>query len=225
MEVKKPLPAGVPDHVLQFGIDMESTPGSVAQKRAAVARMLQRIREVARRHDRAAETFVFRYATIAVRDEDRGSFAHAADPMSSRMELAAPGYFDLIGVPLLRGNDLAPTSDTSATMIIGSDLARHLWGNADPIGRRFTQLSPVQAVKRDIVVSGVYDSRYFENGHNAPMYRAVNNLVASDLSDSHRRSRVRSRDSDSPADARGASVDADPTVGDARADRDFIHAE
>jgi hypothetical protein len=48
-------------------------------------------------------------------------------------------------------------------VIIGSDLAQRLWGNADPIGRRFTQLSPAQMVKRDVVVSGVYDSRYFED--------------------------------------------------------------
>jgi predicted permease len=179
MEVKTPLPNGIPERVLQFGIDMESTPGAVEQKRAAVARMLQRIREVPGVTTVLPRPFVLRYATIAVRPEDRGSTARAGDPLSSRMELMAPGYFDLIGVPLLRGTDLAPTSDTSATMIIGSDLARHLWGSADPIGRRFMQLSPAQPVKRDIVVSGVYDSRYFEKGHNAPMYRAVNNLWSS----------------------------------------------
>jgi ABC-type antimicrobial peptide transport system permease subunit len=88
--------------------------------------------------------------------------------------MVAPGYFDLIGVPLLRGNDLA--QDTSATVIIGSELARRLWGDADPIGRHFTQISPAQTVKRDIVVSGVYDSRYLDKFGHAAVYRAVRNL-------------------------------------------------
>ena len=68
-------------------------------------------------------------------------------------------------------------SDTSATVIIGSDLARKLWGDADPIGRHFTQIpSPAQMVKRDIVVSGVYDSRYLARTGNATVYRAAKNL-------------------------------------------------
>ena len=54
------------------------------------------------------------------------------------MRVMTPGYFDLIGVPLLRGSDISTSSDTSATIIIGSDLARRLWGEADPIGRRFS---------------------------------------------------------------------------------------
>jgi ABC-type antimicrobial peptide transport system permease subunit len=87
-----------------------------------------------------------------------------------------PGYFELLGLPLLRGNDLAATSDTSATIIIGSDLARTLWGDADPIGRRLTQLDPPQPVKRDLVVTGVYDSRYVDFFGVSYTYRPVNSL-------------------------------------------------
>jgi hypothetical protein len=94
------------------------------------------------------------------------------------MQLVTPGYFDLMGVPLVRGSDVAPSSDTSRTMIIGSDLARRLWGDMDPIGRRFSQISPPQTVKRDLVVSGVYDSRYFDRGNTALVFRAVTKLWA-----------------------------------------------
>jgi ABC-type antimicrobial peptide transport system permease subunit len=87
-----------------------------------------------------------------------------------------PGYFNLIGVPLVRGNDVATSSDTSATIIIGSDLARRLWGEMDPVGRRFSEISPSQTVKRDLVVSGVYDSRYFGKSQPELVFRPVAKL-------------------------------------------------
>jgi hypothetical protein len=125
----------------------------------------------------------------------------ASDLVPVQLEMVMPGYFDLIGVPLLRGDDLTPT-DTSETVIIGSDLARRLWGDADPIGRHVTQVSPAQRVKRDIVVSGVYDSRYIKQGTQAA-YRAAKKfwddtylirtaVPASDLAVSIRRIRARS---------------------------------
>jgi predicted lysophospholipase L1 biosynthesis ABC-type transport system permease subunit len=61
-------------------------------------------------------------------------------------------------------------------MIIGSDLARRLWGTADPIGRRFTDVSPALRGKREIVVTGVYDSRYLAKTGTATVYRAVTHL-------------------------------------------------
>jgi len=118
----------------------------------------------------------FANVTLDVRAEDRHPVGTTTDPVRVGIDLVTPGYFDLIGVPLLRGDDLAPATDTSATLIIGSDLARHLWGDADPIGRHFTQVAPAQRVKRDIVVSGVYDSRYMKKTGNATVYRAVKNL-------------------------------------------------
>jgi hypothetical protein len=89
-----------------------------------------------------------------------------------------PGYFDLIGVPLVRGSDVVASSDTSRTIIIGTDLARRLWGDADPIGRRFIQISPPLMPARDVVVSGVYDSRYIDKGNSSTTFRPVTNRWA-----------------------------------------------
>jgi predicted permease len=198
MELKKPLPVGVQERVSTLYIDVESVPGSVAQKRAALDRLLLKIGETPGVVAVVPQPAFLQLATIGVRAEDRGAVARAADPVATRMQVVTPGYFDLIGVPLVRGSDVAPSSDTSATMIIGTDLARRLWGDVDPIGRRFTQISPPQAVKRDLVVSGVYDSRYFDIGNTALVFRAVQKtwaasylvrtaVPASELADSLRR--------------------------------------
>jgi predicted permease len=178
METKKPLPEGIADHVLRLQIDTRFVPGTVAQRRAAVERALRRIGEVPGVITVLPDPVLFRDATLVVREEDRGPLERAAHPVALRMQLVTAGYFDLVGLPLLRGSDLAPSSDTSATMIIGSELARQLWGDADPIGRRFSQISPPPAVKREIVVTGVYDSRYFDRDRSV-VYRSVNVLWSS----------------------------------------------
>jgi len=73
----------------------------------------------------------------------------------------------------MRGNDLPP-ADTGWTTIISSDLARALFGASDPIGKRFKQVSPTPSRPRDLVVTGVYDSRHLPSGMTtAIVYRSV----------------------------------------------------
>jgi hypothetical protein len=66
----------------------------------------------------------------------------------------------LVDVPLVLGRDvaLADTAEPDFPIVIGSGLARRLWGGASPIGR--TMISPRTAVSRDSIamtVVGVYD--------------------------------------------------------------------
>jgi len=97
-----------------------------------------------------------------VRQENVDSFdveVHPADTVAG-VELAAPqqvrgiaapaGYFPLMGISIVRGRDFdaAERSGTrgqgagidEGAIIIGSGLARRLWGGADPIGRRLVSV-------------------------------------------------------------------------------------
>jgi predicted permease len=47
-----------------------------------------------------------------------------------------PDFFDLYGIPLLRGRIFEPQDDDGAT-IVGARLARIFWGDLDPLGRTF----------------------------------------------------------------------------------------
>jgi putative ABC transport system permease protein len=51
---------------------------------------------------------------------------------------ASAGYFEAIGIPLLRGRFLAPadTADSPWVTVINDSMAREYWGGQDPIGRR-----------------------------------------------------------------------------------------
>ena len=73
---------------------------------------------------------------LSVHPADRG--AGAADTkLNARLDGVAPGYFSLMGIPIVRGRDFtAADQREQAAVIIGSDLAHMLWGSADPLGKR-----------------------------------------------------------------------------------------
>jgi hypothetical protein len=167
------LPSGIPDRVLQLSIDLDAMTGTNAEKNVALRRLVQRLSQTPGVVNVLPNPEPLRSATLSVREDDRGTLPRANDPIPVDMVLSTAGYFDLMGVPLLRGDDLPP-ADTNSTAIISSDLARALWSNSDPIGKRFKQLTPAQFARRDLIVTGVYDSRHLPSGtSSARIYRSV----------------------------------------------------
>ena len=77
-----------------------------------------------------------------------------------RVQAAPPGYFSLIGIPIVRGRDfqVAPREDPTA-IVIGAAAARRLWPGADAIGRRLVALSPTRRGSVFTVVGLVDETR------------------------------------------------------------------
>ena len=79
------------------------------------------------------------------------------------LEGAAPGWFGVLDVPIVLGRDvmLADTASTDRPVVIGVDLARALYGDANPVGQ-FLHSPPLRGLVQDSIamrVVGVYDSR------------------------------------------------------------------
>lgn len=96
---------------------------------------------------------------LLVIPEDRGGLPRAETKVSVLVESPGPGYFELMDLPILFGRALvaADTLEVEVPMVIGSALARELWGRADVIGKRFEQRR-AQGPGRRYVVAGVVDS-------------------------------------------------------------------
>ena len=107
----------------------------------------------------------------AVRQEHDDSFdveVHPADTVAG-LELASPqqvrgiaapaGYFPLMGISFVRGRDFdaAERSSNDGAIVIGSGLARRLWGGADAIGRRVVSVGQNQRGIRTFTIVGVVD--------------------------------------------------------------------
>ena len=105
-----------------------------------------------------------------VRQENNDSFdvdVHPADTVAG-LELASPqqvrgiaapaGYFPLMGISFVRGRDFdAAERSHDGAIVIGSHLARRLWGGADAIGRRLVSIAPTARGTRTFTIVGVVD--------------------------------------------------------------------
>ena len=63
------------------------------------------------------------------------------EKLQAGFQSVAPGYFRTMGIPLLRGRDLALTDidDTPMVAVVSTTAAERFWPSEDPIGKRFTQ--------------------------------------------------------------------------------------
>jgi ABC-type antimicrobial peptide transport system permease subunit len=94
----------------------------------------------------------------------------AYEPMQGNLTAAPKGWFEAFDVPIVRGRDFDRGEYTEAShdpallpvfpaVIVGSDLARRLWGSADPIGRRLVIGLADRSGSAPMVVVGVVDEK------------------------------------------------------------------
>jgi predicted permease len=83
-------------------------------------------------------------------------------PLESDYNVVTPGFFQTLGIPVLRGRDFTPEDREGSTlvMIVDQALAAELWPGRDPVGEQVTLLThgdwvPLQVVG---VVRGIHAS-------------------------------------------------------------------
>jgi predicted permease len=71
----------------------------------------------------------------------------------------SPGYFETMGIPILRGRDFDRRDETSKTgvMIVNETFARHYFGDEDPVGRHIGMAPGVFDIE---IVGVVKDGKY-----------------------------------------------------------------
>ena len=114
-------------------------------------------------------------------DESFDAAVHRADRVGVqgdrrlfiRAQAAPPGYFSLMGVPIVRGRDFdVARREDSAAIVIGAGAAARLWPGADPIGRRLVSLAPTRRGSTFTVV-GVVDETAAGHGDDGDEIRVV----------------------------------------------------
>ncbi len=84
-----------------------------------------------------------------------------------------PGYLTALGARFTRGRDFTEQDGSSVTgvAVISESAARHLFGDADPIGRQINRLPPLAGTPQPLVVGVVADVKY--DGLDEPVAGAV----------------------------------------------------
>ncbi len=162
----KPLAEGMSRYVISVGVHPLANTGAPSQRAEAVDSLIPRIAE----HREVvvavpgANAFTFR----SFKRPD-GRAASDSLPGFVHLEGTAPGWFGVLDVPILLGRDVS-WSDTSAVdypVVIGSDMAKALWGSESPVGAVIA--SPglrgdgMQGMEQDSIsmtVVGVYDATH-----------------------------------------------------------------
>jgi putative ABC transport system permease protein len=154
----KPLAESMSERVIaaEFRPVQRAAPG---QRREAVDSLVPRIAARPEVLSAVLDASAFDVRRIVVPDQARA--AQDSAPTIVHLEGAAPGWFAVVDVPIVLGRDvtLADTAVAERAVVIGSDLARKLWGDANPVGRMLA--SPVIMPGQDSVamtVVGVYDA-------------------------------------------------------------------
>ncbi len=87
-----------------------------------------------------------------------------AQPLRFRFNVVETGYFETMGIRLVRGRDFQPGDgpNAQAVMLINQTMARRFWPNEDPIGRHvMVTTGSAAAAPRDCEIVGVaQDGKY-----------------------------------------------------------------
>jgi predicted permease len=105
------------------------------------------------------------------------------EDVSTLLNRVSPGYFETLGIPLLRGRTIGPqdTATSTKAVVVNQTLADKYFPNGDAIGHSFTVADP--SVKGTWQIVGVVrDATYNHAGeeHDAMAYLAVMQLTEDD---------------------------------------------
>jgi predicted permease len=151
----RPISESALTHIVRARLDLRS---ATASDRARVNAVLAELAKTASVRQVIVEPAGIDHLDFAPVGEARDDSSSAAT-IEVNLEGADSGYFALLDIPIVRGRDVL-ASDTALRdlgVVIGSDVAHELWGNSDPIGRRFRQIQHGVVIERQAVVVGVYD--------------------------------------------------------------------
>jgi predicted permease len=147
------------DRILELSFNTNPRYGAINQERADILQRLQ-ARFAALPGVVAAVPLEsgYGYFEVAVHAADRVTGVEYGTRLVVRTLATPPGYFSLMGIPFVRGRDfVAAEKDDRTAVVIGGDLARRLWGTADPIGRRLVNARTGLSEATQFVVVGVVD--------------------------------------------------------------------
>lgn len=157
---------GVPARIAEIELDTWAGRVSAAERASRIGAVVERVAAMPGVVAAMPMQMGTVTAPLAVHPADRVA-GRAYDPvMEARLAAAPEGYFGAFGIPVVRGRDFDPGEYAHAPddparapsfdrVIVGSDLARRLWGDADPLGRRLEMAT--SAGSPDLVVVGVVD--------------------------------------------------------------------
>jgi predicted permease len=128
------------DHVLLVSVDGQASGRSPAQLKDFCNRAVERIRTVPGVLSASYSRFApISGAEMGINVDVEGYVLSRGETANERFVGVSPGYFQTLGIPLLRGRDFGPqdVSDIPRVAIVNRAMSHRFFGENSPIGRRF----------------------------------------------------------------------------------------
>ena len=165
----------VNEHVISVRFDLPRDSGSRTARAERVRELMTRVASVPGVVAVVPDASAYDIVELSTDPSDLPEGVDPALRIRAHLEGTSPGYFAAQSIRIVRGRDVAYEDTTSRELasVIGSDLARQLFGAADPIGKRIRAISRTGGPDRTAVVVGVYDSAQpTTRGTEARLYSA-----------------------------------------------------
>jgi predicted permease len=161
-----------PQHVLNFTLDPSEIGYTPVQGQTFYKELLARARSLPGIQSASLASLVPLGETVLGDDIDVPAYQVPKDQPAPSAEYnsVSPGYFQTMGIPLLRGRDLsdADDEDSPRVAVINQAMADRFWPGQSPLGRLFTMSSDS---KHSIAVVGVV-----KNSRMADLYSPIEPL-------------------------------------------------
>ena len=151
-----------PDHVLTMQLSLPPTQYSGLRISQFYRQMLERVRMLPGVQSAGVcRILPLTGSDLSLNFRIEGQATQAvADQPRAKFRAASPGYFQALGIPLIRGRLLDPTdsADTPKVVVINQAAARRYWPGEDPIGKHI--LSGNDENRWSTVVGIIGDVKY-----------------------------------------------------------------
>ena len=159
-------PAAAPERIVEIELDTWAGRMSDGDRATRIAALVERVATMPGVVAAMPMQMGTVDAPLTVLPADRAAGVASDRVMNGRLVAAPAGWFEAFGIPIVRGRDFdagerahspgaAELAPSYEAVIVGSDLARRLWGSANPLGRRLVMPVPGAA---PMVVVGVVDA-------------------------------------------------------------------
>jgi predicted permease len=161
--------SGAPDRIAEIELDTWAGRVTNAERAARIAAIVERVAAIPGVTIAMPMSLGTVGAPLTVHPADRIA-GIAYEPMQGNLTAAPKGWFEAFDIPIVRGRDFdrgeytEPSHDPALlpvydAVIVGSDVARRLWGDADPIGRRLVIGLADRSGSAPMDVVGVVDEK------------------------------------------------------------------
>jgi predicted permease len=168
MDVERRATSSVPDQIVEIELDTWAGRVSTEERASRIAAAVERVAAMPGVTAAMPMQMGTVTAPLVVHPADRVAGITYEPAMKTSLTAAPKGFFNAFEIQIVRGRDFdageyAHASDdptrplAAGAVVIGGDLARRLWRDADPLGRRLTMALPEGSAPPPMVVVGVVD--------------------------------------------------------------------